>query len=79
MSAFTEKNERRKEARATRDFHARDLRRQGVSVQVKTVIPMDDGPDIVQKDLVQGVPGAFGWGTNQEWNERVRGTLGDER
>ena len=79
--AFRQKNLRRRTAgqEQGRHPHARTLRRLGVSKQVKTTVPMDIGDDIVTKEEIQGVAGAFGWGTNAEWNERVKGTMGVER
>ena len=58
---------------------ARELRKLGVSTQIKTTIPTEIGEDIVVKEEVQGVPGAFGWATKAEWNELVVGTSGAER
>lgn len=80
IEAFRKKNERR---RLNRDSDpngaARELRKQGVHMTVKTTIPTEIGDDIVETDIVTGTPGAFGNATNAEWNERIPGTSGVER
>ena len=77
---FREKNERRK---AHRDDpgaeRARALRQRGIHRKVKETIPTDLGEDIVIETEIQGVPGAFGWASRQDWNERTPGTSGEDK
>ena len=78
--AFRKKNERRRLNRDADPFGtARELRKQGVHMTVKTTVPTELGEPIVETDIVSGTPGAFGNATNAEWNERIPGTSGVER
>jgi len=76
---FQEKNARRRANKALGTKGSLELRRLGISTQIKTTVPTDFGEDIVTKEEIYGVPGAFGWATKDEWNERVPGTTGVER
>lgn len=77
---FREKNQRRRTHRGDPNAtKARSLRQIGVSRPEKVTIPMPYGDDITTTEMVAGVPGAFGWATKEEWNERVPGTSGLER
>jgi len=77
--AFQLKNARRKANSQLGTDLARDLRRLGLSTQIKTTIPCEYGEDIVEKEEIMGVAGAFGWATKDDWNARVPGTSGVER
>jgi hypothetical protein len=77
---FRQKNERRKAHRDDPGAEgAADLRKVGLLRKVKTTVPTDFGEDLVIEDEITGVPGAFGWATKHEWNERIPGTSGETR
>jgi len=80
QEAYAVKNARRQEfAKAQGGGQAKLLRSLGLVKKVKESTPTDVGDDIVTEYELSGVPGAFGWGTKQEWNDRVIGTSGQEK
>lgn len=81
MTDFAKKNSNRKAARSKWGGQDAKWLRKFVPIirKGKETIETPFGEAMEQDVEIVSVPGAFGWASKDDWNERVVGTTGEER